>query len=69
MLIKIILVALLALVIFNLFHALIVMLKNDEKSPRMSTILGRRLIFSIFIVLLLIALMLAGVITPHERPF
>jgi branched-subunit amino acid transport protein AzlD len=69
MLIKIILVTLLAIVIFSLFQALFVMLKNDEAAPKMSKFLGRRLIFSALVVLLLIVLLLTGVVTPNPRPY
>lgn len=69
MLIKIILICLLAIVVFSLFQALIVMLKNDEAAPKMSKFLGRRLIFSVAVILLLIILLLTGVITPHQRPY
>jgi branched-subunit amino acid transport protein AzlD len=69
MLVKIILVALLAIVVFSLFQALFVMLKNDDAAPKMSKFLGRRLIFSALVVLLLIILLLTGVITPHQRPY
>ncbi|MDR7088016.1 MULTISPECIES: DUF2909 domain-containing protein [Cellvibrio] len=67
--IKIILVTLLAIVVFSLFQALIVMLKNDEAAPKMSKFLGRRLIFSAVVILFLIILLLTGVITPHPRPY
>jgi cytochrome b subunit of formate dehydrogenase len=67
--IKIILVALLAIVVFSLFQALIVMLKNDEAAPKMSKFLGRRLIFSAVVILFLIILLLTGIITPHPRPY
>ena len=69
MLIKIILVALLAIVVFSLFQALIVMLKNDEAAPKMSRFLGRRLIFSALVIVFLIVLLLTGVITPNPRPY
>lgn len=69
MLLKIILVILLAIVIFSLFQALFAMLKNDEAAPKMSKFLGRRLIFSAMVVLLLIVLLLTGVITPNPRPY
>lgn len=69
MLIKIILVSLLAIVVFSLFQALIVMLKNDEAAPKMSKFLGRRLIFSALVVLFLILLLLTGIITPNPRPY
>jgi hypothetical protein len=67
--IKIILVGLLAIVVFSLFQALIVMLKNDEEAPKMSKFLGRRLIFSAIVVLFLIILLLTGVVTPNPRPY
>ncbi|MDO8345536.1 MAG: DUF2909 domain-containing protein [Cellvibrio sp.] len=69
MLLKIILVTLLAIVIFSLFQALFAMLKNDETAPKMSKFLGRRLIFSALVVILLIVLLLTGVITPNPRPY
>jgi|TARA_R100000656_G_scaffold124303_3_gene102202 branched-subunit amino acid transport protein AzlD len=69
MLLKIILVTLLAIVIFSLFQALFAMLKNDEAAPKMSKFLGRRLIFSALVVLLLIVLLVTGVITPNPRPY
>ena len=69
MLLKIILIILLAMVIFSLFQALFAMLKNDEAAPKMSTFLGRRLIFSAVVLLLLITVLLTGVITPNARPY
>ncbi|WP_062061146.1 DUF2909 domain-containing protein [Cellvibrio sp. OA-2007] len=69
MLIKIVLIILLAIVVFSLFQALIVMLKNDETAPKMSTFLGRRLIFSAIVIVFLIILLLTGVITPNSRPY
>jgi NADH:ubiquinone oxidoreductase subunit 6 (subunit J) len=69
MFIKIILVTLLAVVVFSLFQALIVMLKNDEAAPKMSKFLGRRLLFSALVILFLLILLLTGVITPNPRPY
>ncbi|MFC3117123.1 DUF2909 domain-containing protein [Cellvibrio fontiphilus] len=69
MFIKIVLIVLLALVVISLFQALFVMIKNDDKAPQMSKFLGRRLFFSVAVVLLLIILLLTGVITPHPRPY
>jgi branched-subunit amino acid transport protein AzlD len=69
MLIKIVLIILLAIVVFSLFQALFVMLKNDEAAPKMSKFLGRRLIFSALVILFLIVLLLTGVITPNPRPY
>lgn len=69
MLFKILLVALLAFVLFNLFHALYYMIKNDEQSPKMSKYLGRRLMFSALIIICIIIALATGVITPNTRPF
>lgn len=69
MFIKLLLIALLMLVVFSLFQALFVMIKNDEAAPKMSKFLGRRLFFSVAVVLLLIVLLLMGVITPNPRPY
>lgn len=68
MLIKILLITLLALVVFSLFQALFIMIKNDGNGPKMSKFLGRRLIFSGMVVLLLIVLLLTGVVTPNPTP-
>jgi branched-subunit amino acid transport protein AzlD len=69
MLFKILIIAMLALVIFSLFQALFIMVKNDQAGPKMSKFLGRRLLFSGAIVLLLIILLVTGVITPNPRPY
>jgi Protein of unknown function (DUF2909) len=69
MLIKILLVAMLLMVIISLFRALFVMLKGDEQpTKKMSTFLGKRLIFSVAIVILLLILVATGVITPNQPP-
>ena len=69
MLFKAFLVALLLFVLFNLFHALYYMIKNDEQSPKMSKYLGRRLLFSVLIIISIIIALATGIITPHPRPF
>ncbi len=69
MLIKIIVVGLLALMIYNLFRALFIMNKNDPNKPPMSKFIGRRVMTSVAIVLLLLLGILTGVITPNPRPF
>jgi branched-subunit amino acid transport protein AzlD len=69
MLLKALLVALLLFVVFNLFHALYYMIKNDEQAPKMSKYLGRRLMFSALIILCIIIAIAAGFITPNPRPF
>lgn len=69
MLIKIIVVGLLAFMIYNLFRALFIMNKNDPNKPPMSKFIGRRVITSVVIILLLVIGILTGVITPNPRPF
>ena len=69
MLIKLLIIALLLFIIFNLFRALYLMLKNDPEKVSMSKFLGRRVFFSVLVLLLVIFAMLSGLITPHSRPY
>ncbi len=69
MLIKLLIIALLLFIIFNLFRALYLMLKNDPEKVSMSKFLGRRVFFSVVVLLLVIFAMLSGLITPHGRPY
>ena len=69
MLVKVIVVSLIAFMIYNLFKALMIMNKNDANQPRMSKFIGRRVMISAFIVILLLVLIAAGVITPNPRPY
>mgnify|MGYP006197719183 CR=1 FL=1 len=69
MAVKLVIVVLLALVIVSLFQALFVMLKGDSGTTPMSKFLGRRLAFSVAVVVLLLVLLATGVITPNPRPY
>jgi len=77
MLFKLFVVALLAFMVYNLFRALIIMNKgpakqNDSdknKQVPMSTFIGRRLMFSVALVLILLIGLLTGLITPNPRPY
>jgi cytochrome bd-type quinol oxidase subunit 2 len=69
MLIKIVLVALLVFVVFQLFRALWLMLKNDPNQHSMSRHLGRRLMFSVLVMGLIILALALGWIEPHQRPY
>ena len=69
MLIKIIIVTMLAFMVYNLFRALFLMNRNDPNAPPMSKYIGRRLMFSVAIVVLLIIGLLTGLITPNPRPY
>ncbi|MEC4727954.1 DUF2909 family protein [Shewanella sp. D64] len=65
---KFILVLLLLFILFNLARALLVLVKGESKVP-MSQYLGRRVIFSVLVVLLLLGALATGVITPNPRPY
>ena len=54
MIIKIVIVAMLAFMIYNLFRALLTMNKNDPNKPAMSKYIGRRVVTSVAIIILLI---------------
>lgn len=69
MLVKLILIALLLFIVFNLFRALWLMLKNDRDKVSMSKYLGRRVLFSAIVMALLILALAMGWISPHQRPY
>lgn len=69
MLIKVILVCLLVFVVFQLFRALWLMLKNDPNQVSMSKHLGRRVMFSVLVMGLIILALALGWIEPHQRPY
>jgi hypothetical protein len=66
--VKITIGALLLFMIFNLFKAMKVMLKGEQQEP-MSKFIGRRVIASVVIVLLILIAVATGVITPNPRPY
>lgn len=69
MLIKIILIALVLFMIFNLFLAMRVMMKNDPQDGPMSKYIGRRVLTSAIIVILILLALSTGLITPNPRPY
>ena len=69
MLVKLILIALLLFIVFNLFRALWLMLKNDPDKFSMSKYLGRRVLFSAIVMALIILALAMGWISPHQRPY
>lgn len=69
MLVKLILIALLLFIVFNLFRALWLMLKNDPNKVSMSKYLGRRVLFSAIVMALLIVALAMGWVSPHQRPY
>ncbi len=69
MLVKIIVGLLLLFMVFNLFKAMVVMLKNEPGQPSMSKFIGRRVIASALIIVLLLLAVATGLITPNPRPY
>ncbi|MCF2950283.1 DUF2909 domain-containing protein [Paraglaciecola aquimarina] len=69
MLIKILVGGLLIFMVFNLFKAMMIMLKNEPDSPPMSKFIGRRLIASAVIIVLILLAVATGLITPNPRPY
>ncbi|CAM4225075.1 DUF2909 domain-containing protein [Shewanella denitrificans] len=65
---KITLVLLLVFIIFNLAKALIIMVKGEQTQP-MSHYLGRRVLLSVLVVLLLLVALGLGIVEPNPRPY
>ncbi len=66
--IKLLLIALLLFIVFNLFRALFLMLKDDENQPSMSKFLGRRVWWSAIVLLFVILALQFGLITHTTDP-
>ncbi|CAM3929323.1 DUF2909 family protein [Rheinheimera salexigens] len=69
MLIKLVIIALLLFIIFNLFRAGIIMLRTTNSEVSMSRYLGRRLVISIVLLLLIFLAIAFGLIQPNPTPF
>lgn len=70
MLFKITIVVLLLFMVYNLFRALLIMNKKpDPDQPPMTKYIGRRLMVSVAIVVILLIGLLTGLITPNPRPY
>ncbi|GAB2688121.1 MAG: DUF2909 domain-containing protein [Aliiglaciecola sp.] len=69
MLVKLLVGGLLLFMLYNLFRAMIIMLKNDPNQPPMSKFIGRRVMTSAIIVILLLLAVATGLITPNPRPY
>lgn len=67
-LLKAVIIALFIFVFFSLFQALRIMQKGNSEQP-MSQFLGRRLLVSIVIFLLILIAIGLGLITPNQRPY
>jgi hypothetical protein len=69
MLIKIIICALLLFIVINLFKAGVAMLRQQDSTLPMSHFLGRRVLYSAVILVLILVAMALGLITPNPRPY
>lgn len=69
MLIKILLGGLLLFMLFNLFTAMLIMLKGDNSNGSMSKYIGHRVMTSALIILLIVVAIASGLITPNPRPY
>ena len=66
---KLVFIALLLFIVFNLFRALFTMLRSEQGTVRMSQFLGKRVLFSALALLLILVALATGVITPNPRPY
>lgn len=67
--IKLLLVGCLIFIVYNLGKAMTSMLKPQSSNKSMSTFIGRRLIFSVALILLLLLALLMGWVQPNPRPY
>lgn len=66
---KVLLAALLLYIIVNLFRALFAGLRNDPSAPSMTHFIGRRVLFSAVVLIIIIVALSSGVIEPNPRPY
>ncbi len=66
--IKLLFVVLFLFVLISLFQALNIM-RKDQTTVSMSQFIGRRLIYSALLLILIIVAMAFGLITPNPRPY
>lgn len=69
MIIKVVIVGLLIFMIVNLFLAMKVMLGNQSGKAPMSKYIGRRVMTSALIVVIILIAMATGIITPNPSPY
>ncbi|WP_207916306.1 MULTISPECIES: DUF2909 family protein [Gammaproteobacteria] len=66
---KVLLVALLLYVIVNLFRGLFSAFSNNPERLPMSHYIGRRVLFSVVVIVLVIIALSSGIIEPNPRPY
>ncbi len=69
MLVKLLVIGLLVFMVFNLYRAMRIMLSGDTDGQSMTTFIGRRVLTSAVIILLLIIAVALGWIQPNPRPY
>ena len=69
MIVKIVVALLLIFMIYNLFRALMIMVRNDPEQPSMTKFIGRRVMASAVIMILLMLAIMTGLISPNPRPY
>lgn len=67
--VKIIIMAMLAFMVFNLFRAMRVMMRGETNGEPMSKFIGRRVLTSAAIVAFILIAIAFGWITPNPRPY
>ncbi len=68
MLLKSILILLLFFIIYQLFRAMALMLKTNPGGEKMSVHLGRRVGFSVLVIVLIMLALVFGWLEPHPTP-
>ena len=67
--VKVIIGLILISILFNLFKAMMSMLKQQPDQKPMSYFIGKRLIYSALLIALLLVCLFTGVIQLNPRPF
>ena len=66
---KTLIVTLLAFIIFNLVKAMKTMLNPEDTKQPMSSYIGKRLKYSVLLIVLLLVMLGLGLIQPNPRPY
>ncbi len=66
---KIVILLAFLFMVYNLFKAMFIMNKNNPDQPPMSKYIGRRVLMSGLIVLVLVIGIVTGLISPNPRPY
>ena len=69
LLFKVVLIAMLFFIAFNLMKGLIQIASSKHNGKKLSHFLGRRVMWSAIVVLLLLLALGSGVIAPNPRPY